>query len=91
MHTLIYINIFITLISFTIFFLIKQKFNFYRFIFNKFFFKRVLLYFFKKKLKILNAFFYKSFFLPNKIIVWKPIFKKTSYIGYFFNNNNKWK
>jgi hypothetical protein len=88
MYVTIYINIFITFLVLFIF----NIFNFNKFFFNKLFFNKIiLLYFFKKEIKKSDIFFKKTFFLPNKIIIWKPIFKKTSYLGYFFNNNNKWK
>ena len=91
MYEIIYINIFITLVTFMIFLITNFKFNFNKLFFNKFFYKNVLFYFFKKNTKTLIKVISKSIFFPNKIIFWKPIFKKTSYIGYFFNNNNKWR
>ena len=85
MYALIYLNIIITFTVFIIIYLNTFKFFFKNYL------NIILLKFLIKKIKSLKSNLFNNFYLPNKIIIWKPIFKKTSYLGYFFNNVNKWK
>ncbi len=91
MYKIAFLNfIIILIISFLIFLFRLDYKNFFSYFFNKNL-SIFLIFFLKKKIiYIKNSL--GSFIIPlNTNIFWKPIFKKTSYIGYYFNNFNKWK
>ena len=91
MYNIAFLNfIIILIISFLIFLFRLEYKNFFLYFFNKNL-SIFLIFFFKKKIIYIQNYLISAIIPLNTNIFWKPIFKKTSYIGYYFNNFNKWK